>query len=124
MSVEIGSVVKRVLKNRGVAYKDLGALINRHEKSVANILKRKTVDTDLLLSLSKALQHDFFQYYYNEAPLKSFRETELDSLNEELEKLKRELAEKLNYIAVQDKYVKSQEDVIRLLKEKETYLKI
>ena len=105
-------------------YKDLGALINRHEKSVASIVKRNTMDTDLLLSISKALQHDFFQYFYNEDPLKSFRETELDSLNEELEKLKSELAEKLNYIAVQDKYVKSQEDVIRLLKEKETYLKI
>jgi hypothetical protein len=122
MSIEIGQIIKGVLKAQGRNHKDLAILINRHPKTVANILKRKTMDTDLLRSISRALVHDFFSYYYKEEPLKTFREVEMKGIVEEIAELKRDLHVKNEFIKTQDKYVQSQEDVIRLLKEKEQFL--
>ena len=123
MSVEIGALIKLESKNQGLSPKQFGELINRHEKTIANIFKRKTIDTMLLLTISKALKHDFFQYYYNEEPLKSLRKAEMDSIYAEISSLREKLDEKLNYITIQDAFVASQKEVIQLLKEKEKNLK-
>jgi transcriptional regulator with XRE-family HTH domain len=119
MALAIGAKIKEVMKTQGLGYKELGALINRHEKTVANILNRKTIDTELLLSICKALQHDFFSYYYLTDPLKALKEEENRFTDLEMLNLKKLLDEKITYIQIQDKYVQSQEEVIRLLKEKE-----
>lgn len=122
MPIEIGQIIKEVLKAQGRNHNDLAILINRHPKTVANILKRKTMDTDLLRSICKALNHDFLKYYYKEEPLRFFREEEIKEIGQEVANLKQELNLKNEFIATQNKYVQSQEDVIRLLKEKEQFL--
>ena len=122
MPIEIGSVIKEVLKAQGRNHNEFAILINRHPKTVANILKRKTIDTDLLFSICKALNHDFLKYYYQEEPLRFFREEELKEIGLEVADLRQELNAKNEFIATQNKYVQSQEDVIRLLKEKEQFL--
>lgn len=118
MSVEIGAIIKKILKSQGLTQKKLGILINRHDKTVAGILNRKTIDTALLLAISNALQHDFFQYYYANEPLKSFREAELSSLHKEIEVAKNTIIEKESFIITQTKYLSTLEDYIHLLKEK------
>jgi transcriptional regulator with XRE-family HTH domain len=124
MPIEIGERIKIELKNQGLNHKEFGELINRHEKTVPNILKRKTIDTQLLTIISNALKHDFFKYFYEEQPLKAFKEEEMSQLNNEIANLKKEIEHKDEYIATNKKYIQSQEDVIRLLKEKEQFLNI
>jgi len=102
--------------------KEFGVLIHRHEKTIANIILRKTIDTNLLLEISKALNHDFFKYFYEEEPLKELREKEMIAITIGIENLKREVAQKEEMLLTNNRYIRSQEDVIRLLKEKEQFL--
>jgi IS30 family transposase len=122
MPVEIGLLIKKEYKRQGLSINEFGKSINRHPKTIANIFKRKTIDTQLLQSISKALNHDFFRYYYDEEPLKSLREFEMKEITAEIQQLKAEITLKDVSINIQNKYVQSQEDVIRLLKEKEQFL--
>ncbi|HYH56395.1 MAG TPA: hypothetical protein VD772_07275, partial [Anseongella sp.] len=81
------------------------------------------IDTELLLTITKALNVDLFKFFYEEEPLKTFRENEIRALNEQIASLKQMLAEKEELMVSQSRYVKSQEDVIRLMKEKENFFK-
>lgn len=76
---------------------ELGKLINTSKQNVYGIYKRKSVDTEMLRKLSKALNCDFFQYYLHENPsivhesAPSYgKKKEVVSLEEHL-KLKKEL---------------------------------
>jgi plasmid maintenance system antidote protein VapI len=122
MPIEIGEIIRKEIKSHSLNYVEFGKLINRHEKTVQSILKRKTIDTELLLNISKALDHDFFKYFYDEPPLKIFKENEMKTIYHEISGLKKEITQKEEYIASNSKYIQSQEEVIRLLKEKERYL--
>ncbi|ANI88857.1 hypothetical protein A9P82_05865 [Arachidicoccus ginsenosidimutans] len=122
MAVIIGEKIKQFAEDKGLTQKQFGALINRHEKTVANIYKRKTIDTELLLSICKATNHDFFNYYYQIEPLKTFRKNELAELKKEIEVLKNQLAQKENQVSAQAENIRNQNDAIRLLKEKEKFL--
>jgi len=41
---------------------------------------------DLLITISKALNKDFIQFFYNEEPIKSLRRDEIEALNLQLQK--------------------------------------
>jgi plasmid maintenance system antidote protein VapI len=122
MPINIGELIKDEYKRQGLNQKEFGVLIHRHEKTIANIILRKTIDTNLLLEISKALKHDFFKYFYEEEPLKELREKEMIAITIEIENLKREVAQKEEMLLTNNRYIQSQEDVIRLLKEKERFL--
>ena len=122
MSISIGEKIKEFAEGKGLSQKQFGALINRHEKTVANIYQRKTIDTELLLIICKATDHDFFKYYYQFEPLKSIRKLELEGFKQEIEDLKKSINQKDSIINLQAENIKNQEDVIRLLKEKEKFL--
>jgi plasmid maintenance system antidote protein VapI len=122
MPINIGELIKDEYKRQGLNQKEFGVLIHRHEKTIANIILRKTIDTNLLLEISKALKHDFFKYFYEEEPLKELREKERIAVTIEIENLKREVAQKEEMLLTNNRYIQSQEDVIRLLKEKERFL--
>ena len=119
MSISIGEKIREFAKSKGWSQKDFGLLINHHEKTVANIYNRKTIDTDLLLSICKATNHDFFNYYYQTEPLKTFRENELEIMRKRIEELELSTKQKDSYISLQTEYIKNQNEVIRLLQEKE-----
>lgn len=76
MSVNIGSKIKSVVAKKGLPVSEFARRINKSRENIYNIFKRKTIDTELLVKISKVLEHDFFQYY--------------TSLTSELQKLKEE----------------------------------
>ena len=83
---------------------ELGALINTSKQNVYGIFKRKSIDTQLLAKISRALAHDFFLYYvkdlglqseeiiYHPENVKKAREClgRLEVLEKEMEELKKE----------------------------------
>ncbi|MGZ4043316.1 MAG: XRE family transcriptional regulator [Bacteroidia bacterium] len=59
----IGSKIKGVVDKKGMTVSEFGRRINKSRENVYSIFKRKTIDTGLLITISKVLEHDFFQYY-------------------------------------------------------------
>lgn len=118
MAIQIGLVIKQVAESKGLTQEALGKLINLHGKTVADIYRRITCDTGLLLTLSDKLDHDFFQYYYQEEPLSRMRKDELNELQSELEALKITLGQREIYIKKIEETVSDKANIIELLKDK------
>jgi plasmid maintenance system antidote protein VapI len=73
MSIHIGNLIQKEVERKRLTYKEFGALIHRNEKTIPDIYDRASMSTDLLLTISKALNTDFFAVFYSEEPLKSLR---------------------------------------------------
>ena len=110
MGVHIGEKIKQRAKQLRVGPTELGKLINTSKQNVTGIYKRKSIDSVLLRSISKALNFDFFQYYiipslvvandseeeYNNEKTKQIKKlsTELEQLKKQVELLKKQATEK------------------------------
>jgi len=64
-SIHIGEKIKQRAKELRIGPTELAREINTSKQNVYGIFKRESIDTDLLLKLSRALQLDFFTYYYD-----------------------------------------------------------
>ena len=84
--VHIGKSIKDVFDKKGFTVAEFARRINKSRENIYSIFKRKTIDTGLLLIISKILDYDFFKIYI------SNREeiNELERLKEE-NKLLREV---------------------------------
>lgn len=63
MVIHIGNKIKGVVSKKGMSVSEFGRRINKSRENVYSIYKRKTIDTGLLLVISKVLEYDFFEYY-------------------------------------------------------------
>lgn len=63
MTIHIGNKIKSVVTKQGITVSEFGRRINKSRENVYSIFKRKTIDTGLLMNISKVLDHDFFEYY-------------------------------------------------------------
>jgi len=81
MAVHIGNRIKGTLNKKGMTVSEFGRRIHKSRENVYDIFKRRTLDTGLLVTISRVLEYDFFQYY---TPLS----TETQKLKEENENLK------------------------------------
>lgn len=61
--VHIGEEIKKVFDERGISVSEFGRRISTSRENVYGIFKRETIDTGLLVKISKVLDHDFFRYY-------------------------------------------------------------
>jgi hypothetical protein len=62
MDVHIGSIIKSRAKAIRLGPTELGMRIETSKQNVYGIFKRKSIDTELLVRISVALDHDFFLY--------------------------------------------------------------
>lgn len=90
----IGEKIKIVVESKGMAITKFAKLINKSRENVYSIFNRKTIDTGLLMTISKVLEHDFFQYF-SESNLKLASQISL--LEEEIKMLR----ENNNYLRSQ-----------------------
>ena len=100
-NIHIGSLIEGKLKEKSMTVTGLADKINRERTTVHDIFKRKSIDIELLIEISKALDYDFVHtvYYKEQAPPTLFISI----------KTEEELLKKLNLL----------EDFIRLVKNKE-----
>ena len=61
MSIHIGQRIKEELERQGRSKVWLAQAINRSRTVCYNIFKNPTIDTGLLIQISKALNHDFLK---------------------------------------------------------------
>ncbi|MCB9236234.1 MAG: hypothetical protein H6581_31585 [Bacteroidia bacterium] len=70
----IGELIKKVSKEKRIGPTELGQLVNTSKQNIYGIFKRKSIDTDSLLTFSKTLEYDFFKEFskklgYQKAPV-------------------------------------------------------
>ena len=75
-NVYIGPVIKQKLDESPYSVMRFAQEIGRSRKSVYNLFKIKSVDTDLLCQISILLQYNFFILYTNETDSKYLEEKE------------------------------------------------
>lgn len=59
-AMHIGQQIKLILEERGISAIEFAAMIHCNRSNVYDIFQRKSIDTQRLKIISKALQHDFF----------------------------------------------------------------
>ncbi|MFL5766107.1 MAG: hypothetical protein ACJ77K_19335 [Bacteroidia bacterium] len=63
MAVHIGKIIYGVYKQTKMPMKEFCGKLGRDRDICYKMFKRETIDTGVLLEVSKVLNHDFFQYY-------------------------------------------------------------
>ena len=61
MSIHIGQKIKEILEQQGRTKVWFAKQINRSESTCYNIFQSLTIDTELLKTISKVLNYDFFK---------------------------------------------------------------
>jgi transcriptional regulator with XRE-family HTH domain len=115
MAINIGQLIKEKVTEKRLSQDALGKMINTTKQNVGDIYKRRSIDTQLLLKLCIVLEHDFFEVFYTEEPLKSIRKKEIDEFNNEIRALQ-------NAIKQRDERIKDLEEIMNSNKKVITYL--
>lgn len=62
----IGQLIKARLMERGMTVSHLARLLSCERSNLYRLFEKDSIDTRLLLRISRALDYDFFQLYSNE----------------------------------------------------------
>ncbi|MBI4932009.1 MAG: hypothetical protein HY841_14720 [Bacteroidetes bacterium] len=92
MDIHIGNTIEKLLRQKQMSVRELATQINYTPQAVHRILKRDLIDPYLLEAISKALDHNLFQYVYL-PPKEIIQQNESDEikiLRKEMEDLKKE----------------------------------
>lgn len=63
MEYHVGSTIKKRLEEVGISKNEFARRINRTPQNVFSIFERESLDTGLLLDISKVLNFDFFRKF-------------------------------------------------------------
>ncbi|MDR1552849.1 MAG: hypothetical protein LBS69_05235 [Prevotellaceae bacterium] len=61
--VHIGNIIRQKVNQSAFTVAEFAKLINKTRENVYDIFKRPSVDTALLLQISKVLNYDFFKHF-------------------------------------------------------------
>ena len=91
--IYINSHIKERMKELHVRPSDLSRLLNMSKAGITSLLRRKTMQCDLLMKISVALEHDFFKLYCDcpDVAEPGALEKENAQLQRELEECRKEM---------------------------------
>jgi len=110
--MNIGEKIKEIADKRNLSQKMVGDLINENQQNVGNDYKKSSLSFDKLLIYSKALDHNFIQYYYNDEPFKTYREEECKKWDEKIDSLEEQLDQANRLISLQEETIQTQKELI------------
>lgn len=119
MSIHIGEIIEQRLLQSGITKSEFARRIVKARQNVNDILRRKSVDTELLLAISRALKFDFFQVYVEELNAEysiSEPNTEVLMLQEQVASFERRSSDCENRLAAAQKEIELQNTIIALYK--------
>ena len=119
MAIHIGKEIRKQADKHKIGATELGKLLNKSRETVYDIFERESVDTELLLVCCRVLSHDFFNYYYSEEPLATFRKAEVDNWIEQIKTLTERLAIEQNHSIIKDELIANQRENIKHLKKEQ-----
>jgi hypothetical protein len=120
MPIHIGAIIKEEAKNQSLSQAQVAEKINaKNPQNVDYDFGRESLPIDKILRYSEALNKNFVAFYYNEEPLKTYREQEFaerqaktDELQAKLEQAKKLLVAKEETIATQKELIETQRKLI------------
>lgn len=122
----IGEYVGKLMEEANLNPTSLGRRINKAANTVKDILERESIDSELLLAISNAVNKNAFAYYDGKEPIASIKKREHEKHTEEIKRLNTESDQYKREVTFQDARINElllriaeQEENIRLLKEKE-----
>lgn len=59
--MEIGEMIRQVLMERGISVTEFAGMLSCSRENAHRIMKKSVLDTELLMRISEALEHDFFR---------------------------------------------------------------
>lgn len=77
--MHIGSLIRSKVAERGISIVSFAEQLSCTRVNVYKIFDRKSIDTELLLRVSRVLDFDFFRYYSNDLIPPVTDKTEYDS---------------------------------------------
>ena len=77
-SVHIGTLIRQKFEERNLSVAQFAEAIHCSRSNVYHIFEAKSIDTDKLLLISSALNHDFFKEYSFETPQNKHIQLTLD----------------------------------------------
>lgn len=69
LNLHIGRLVKTVFERSGMTVSDFARQLNCERTNVYTIFKRRTIDVELLVNISKILEYNFFEDVLKETDL-------------------------------------------------------
>jgi transcriptional regulator with XRE-family HTH domain len=91
MSVQIGSIIKKVMEEKNVSTSELASRLGVHPGSISRIFNYKHMHSSLLQKLSQALGHDFFKYFTQDIRVeRPASDKQMEDLKKELDTLRKE----------------------------------
>lgn len=112
MAVHIGKLIGKKIKDIGMSKSELGRRISITPQNTHYILKRNSLDTELLRKISLALDYDFFQHYLGLSPEGKLNETLLNISAEELKQQLSSVKKEIEIVETHNGYLR---EIIRLL---------
>ena len=119
MGLHIGKLIGERLTQIGMTKSEFARRINKARQNVNDILKRQSIDTELLFSISKALNYDFFQHYVkslNEEVKINEPANEGNLLSEQVVEYQRQVTEQDKKLSMALKEVELLNEIVSLLK--------
>ena len=114
----IGEKIKQYLTENKISVIEFAKKINRSRASAYNIFDKDSIDTSTLLSISKALNHNFFKYFNEDYQIMEDARVQYLKTTEETKKLYLEVFEcKKELAELKEKY-ELQKKINILLEEK------
>lgn len=115
MSISIGKYVSQKLKDKGISHKDAAIFVGLSKSAFEKILTQDDMYGSRLIKLSVLLNENLLDYYSDQEPIKTIQAKEKQVWQSQIDTLTAKVADQA-YIILK------QEEVIRLLKEKEKFL--
>lgn len=85
--VHIGKEIKKKAKELRIGATELGERINVSKQNVYHIFERKSIDTEQLVVISKALNFDFFQLFRISSQAEDEKQTMKKTIQEQIKKI-------------------------------------
>lgn len=80
--IHIGSVIRQVLDDSGISYKEFAKEIGCERQSLYYLFNSKSIDVDRLIRISKVLNYDFLRnVYLDDCYDAEFRQRKVLTLN-------------------------------------------
>ncbi len=80
--IHIGSVIRQVLDDSGMPYKEFAQAIGCERQSLYYLFHSKSIDVDRLIRISKVLNYDFIRnVYLNDSYETNFRNRKVLTVN-------------------------------------------
>ncbi len=108
MDIHIGKIIRDYVDAKKISSPAFAKMLGQHPDGIARIFYRKNMHSKLLLQISQALNHNFFQYYVADPQQEKKK-------NEELEQKLLQLQNENTQLKTENSYLK---EMYFMMKEK------